>query len=169
MNNLILISKEGDRIEVTRDVAYVSQLLKDMTEEDLEADDVPLFKVSTRTLEKMIEFCKYVTENKNYKEIEKPISSKVMSDLVDDKWYSTFIDGVVGGTKDNLELDFLNDIVMMSNYMMIDPLFNLACGKIATLIKDETPENVRKVFGIEVSSEEAEELDTMINDEEPIE
>ena len=90
-------------------------------------------------------------------EIEKPLKSNKMEENVD-KWDADFID---------LEDSILYQIVTASNYLMIQPLLDLAypqflnditidhisftpsCAKIASYIKGKSAEEIRQHFHIE--------------------
>lgn len=62
-----------------------------------------------------------------------------MAELVD-PWDAEFI---------NIEnLEELFDIILGGNYLDIKSLLDLACAKVATLIKGKTPEEIRKTFNI---------------------
>ena len=55
------------------------------------------------------------------------------------EWYADFID---------VEQDFLFELINAANYMDIQPLLNLSCAKVASSIKNKTPEEIRKIFNI---------------------
>ena len=58
-----------------------------------------------------------------------------------DEWYAKFIDVE--------KMDDLIDVVVASNFLDIDPLIELSCAKLASLIKGKSAEEIRKKFGIE--------------------
>eukprot|EP00588_Corethron_pennatum_P014130 CAMPEP_0194267272 /NCGR_PEP_ID=MMETSP0169-20130528/1849_1 /TAXON_ID=218684 /ORGANISM="Corethron pennatum, Strain L29A3" /LENGTH=166 /DNA_ID=CAMNT_0039008091 /DNA_START=167 /DNA_END=667 /DNA_ORIENTATION=+ len=134
-----LVSKEGDEFKVPIEVAKVSELVKTMIEE--EGDDgeheIPLPNVKATVLAKVIDFCtRHAREPMN--EIEKPLKSGVMSDLVD-KWFAQFID---------VEQVLLFELVLAANYMDIKPLLDLSCAAVASMIKGKSAEEIRKIFNI---------------------
>jgi len=89
--------------------------------------ELPLPNVKSQVLSKVIEFCEY--HNKEpMTEIEKPLKSQVMSDVVQ-KWYADFVD---------LEQVLLFELILAANYMDIKPLLDLTCATVASMIKGKT-------------------------------
>ena len=70
-----------------------------------------------------------------------------------DKWYADYI---------NLEQEILFELIMASNYLDIKSLLELACAKVASMIKNKSIEEIRKFFNIEndfTPEEEAQIMD----------
>lgn len=88
-------------------------------------------------LGKVIEFMEHHAISP-MKEIEKPLKSADLSELVD-SWYSDFV---------NIEQDTLFDILLAANYMDVHPLLDLCSAKVASMIKGKTAEQIREDFGI---------------------
>ncbi|KAL4506019.1 hypothetical protein ABPG72_013780 [Tetrahymena utriculariae] len=133
-----LLSLEGDIIEVDEEVAKKSQLIKNMIEDTGTEDDVPIPNVKKEILLKILEYCEK-HKNDNPPEIEKPLTTSNLSELVD-PYDAKFID------IENLEQLF--EIILAANYLDIKSLLDLACAKVATLIKNKTPDEIRKTFNI---------------------
>ncbi|CAB9514571.1 phase kinase-associated protein 1 [Seminavis robusta] len=135
-----LISAEGDASPVPLAVAKMSELVKSMMDEDAEEEDIkeiPLPNVKSQVLHKVIEFCEHhLQEPMN--EIEKPLKSNAMSDVVQ-KWYAEFVD---------IEQVLLFELILAANYMDIKPLLDLTCATVASMIKGKTPEDIRTTFNI---------------------
>ena len=140
------VSKEGDSFEVPFEVAKMSELVKTMMDEDGDDDDdddgneapeIPLPNVKASVLRKVIDFCQHHrTEPMN--EIEKPLKSAVMSEVVQ-AWYADFV---------NVEQVLLFELILAANYMDIKPLLDLTCATVASMIKGKTPEEIRRTFNI---------------------
>lgn len=60
--------------------------------------------------------------------------------VVVDQWHSDYI---------NLEQEELFELIMASNYLDIKPLLELACAKVASMIKNKSVQEIRKFFNIE--------------------
>ena len=141
-----LVSQEGDKFEVPKKVATMSELVKTMIEDEDDADDdadddeqeIPLPNVKSSVLAKVIEFCNYHTENNPMQEIEKPLKSANMHDVVE-PWDANFVD---------IEQELLFELILAANYMDIKSLLDLTCAKVASMIKGKTPEEIRKTFNI---------------------
>eukprot|EP00980_Cylindrotheca_fusiformis_P028530 scaffold22607_cov123-Cylindrotheca_fusiformis.AAC.27 len=136
-----LVSKEGDSFTVPRKVADMSELVKSMMDDadddGDEAKEIPLPNVKAQVLRKVIEFCEHHLEEP-MTEIEKPLKSQNMSDVVQ-QWYASFVD---------LEQVLLFELILAANYMDIKPLLDLTCATVASMIKGKTPEEIRATFNI---------------------
>ena len=142
-NYICLISSEQTRFHVPINILYISNLISCMLEnidnENLEDDrDIPLLNVNAKCVAKIIEFMQYY-HNDKMKDIEKPLRSSNLKDIIQD-WYAEFI---------NIDEDFLFSLINAANYMDIQPLLNLGCAKVASLIKNKTPEEIRNIFNID--------------------
>ena len=123
------ISKEGDPFPVPLAVANMSELVKSMMDEDGDegVTEIPLPNVKSQVLRKVIEFCEHHLQEP-LTEIEKPLKSQVMADVVQ-KWYADFVD---------LEQVLLFELILAANYMDIKPLLDLTCATVASMIKGKT-------------------------------
>ena len=71
-------------------------------------------------------------------EIEKPLASARMKEVVSE-WDAAFV---------NIEQELLFELILAANYMDIKSLLDLTCAKVASMIKDKTPEQIRETFNI---------------------
>ncbi|OWZ19356.1 S-phase kinase-associated protein 1A [Phytophthora megakarya] len=135
-----LVSMDGDSFEVSRSVAAMSELVKTLISDDADDDEVqeiPLPNVKSPVLSKVIEFCSH-HHNNTMREIEKPLKSADMHDVVSD-WDANFVD---------IEQEILFELILAANYMDIKSLLDLACAKVASMIKGKTPQEIRETFNI---------------------
>ena len=147
-----LVSSDGSAFEVAKQVAAQSELVKVMLKpaQDEEEDDedsegenetkqeIPLPNVDAATLSKIVEFLNYHHHNGPSREIEKPLHSYNLCEVVDE-WDANFID---------IEHERLFELIVAANYMDIKSLLDLGCAKVATLIKGKSPEDIRRTFNI---------------------
>lgn len=135
-----LVSNDNQEFLVNKEIACFSKLVESMMENDDEDDnsqeeeimEIPLPRVSSKDLKKVLEFLEYRKDHK-FDEIDKPILSQNMENNLEDPWYAKFIDVK---TKD------LVGIMEASNFMDIEDLMNLSCAKMASLIKERTNEEL---------------------------
>jgi len=118
--------------------AIRSNLIKTMWQGDQTETDIPLPKVELDTLTLVVEYLKHYAMS-NPSEIKKPIQSSEMIENVDE-WDADFIDRV-GQSKDNLFR-----LILAANYMDIRDLLNLACAKVASMIKGKSPDEIRTIL-----------------------
>lgn len=137
------------------DVAKMSLLITEMMADDEDdVQEIPLANVDKVTLEKVVEYCKHhaVPGNPQPK-IDRPIRSTKMSENVgaDYRWDADFIDAVAA------DHEKLFNLVLAANYLNIELLLDLGCAKIASMLKNKTPQQVREEFGIAEPTPEEEE------------
>jgi len=131
-----LISSDGEKFQVPKKVAVLSELVRNMVEEGT-AEEVPLMDVKATVLSKVIEFCKHHVDSK-LPEIEKPLRSTNMIEMVP-AWDAAFVD---------VDQEILFELILAANYMDIKSLLDLACAKVASMIKGKSAEQIRQTFNI---------------------
>eukprot|EP00494_Astrolonche_serrata_P029128 UN29395 len=109
-----------------------------MWEGDKNETNVPLPNVKGVILKKVIEFMKYHHKNP-CKEIEKPLKSSNMNEVVSE-WDAQYVE---------VDQETLFEIILAANYMDVKPLLDLTCAKVASMIKGNTPEEIRRRFNIQ--------------------
>lgn len=136
---LVLLSSENDplRVQVPKKVAIMSELIKTMAEGDKEEKEIPLPNVKANVLENVVRYMTHHFENPA-KEIEKPLKSQNMAEVVS-TWDAEFVE---------VEQELLFELILAANYMDIKPLLDLTCAKVASMIKDKSPEEIRHTFNI---------------------
>lgn len=135
--NVTILSKEGESFTISRQQAELSELLKPFIAEDSGGEPVPVPDVSSKILKYILQFMEnYVADP--MKEIEKPLKSTIMKEVVQE-WYAEFVEGA---DKDMFEL------ILGANFMDIKPLLELTCAYTASKIKGKSPEEIRKIFDV---------------------
>lgn len=139
---ITLTSRDGTSFEVPLCVAKMSELVKTMIPEDendmTDMGSIPLPAVKDEVLSKVVSFCTHYQE-KPMDAIEKPLKSNHIAEVVGDEWYANFV---------NVPQDMLFELILAANYMNIQPLLDLTCATVASLIKGKTPEEIRQRFNI---------------------
>lgn len=136
---LELVSKDGKRFTVVYDDALISNMVKTAVEEHKDAKEVPIPSVTGAILALVVD---YMKEHKGVQPpiIEKPLRSKVMSDVCTHKWDATFIDKI-GESKQQLY-----DLILAANYMDIKCLLHLGCAKVAAMVKGQPLEKIKETL-----------------------
>lgn len=137
ISTIILVSSDNVEMTVPTKIAKMSKLVETMMEGDSDEQKIPLPNVKSNVLQKVIKFLTYHNINP-CQEIEKPLKSANMIDNVC-PFDAEFID---------LEQEFLFELILCANYMDIKSLLDLSCAKVASMLKNKTPEEIRKTFNI---------------------
>ena len=146
-----LSTMDGEVVEVDKEIACKSILVKGIVDDSGIEDEIPLHSVKKAILDKIIVYCTYIHQNAP-PEIEKPLRSNNLSDVVNE-WYANFV---------NLEQEVLFELILAANFMDIKSLLELTTAKVASMIKGKSIPETRKFFNIEndfTPEEEAQIMD----------
>jgi len=135
---LKLKSAQGDVYEVDATVASMSTLIKNMIEDSCGDEEIPLPNVKSNILQKVIEYCKHHKDTP-VEDIQKPLKSHNLVECGVSEWDNEFV---------NIEQEILFELILAANYLDIKCLLDLACAKVASMIKGKSPEEIRKKFNI---------------------
>ncbi|KNG78324.1 Skp1 family protein [Plasmodium falciparum IGH-CR14] len=143
-----LVSFEGDEFIVDKNTASMSTVIMNILEVmTAEEDTIPLPNIKTPILKKIIEYMEYHINNPA-DEIPKPLITSNLQDVVS-SWDFDFVNTDKETLYELIEVKYKQmNIIMASNYLDIKPLLDLTCGKIASMMKDKTTEEIRAEFDI---------------------
>ena len=141
-----LITKEGKEIEITKDAAVLSELLKQKINDFPDEEKFPINEVDEKMAEKVKEYLSHFNGTAP-PEIEKPLKSNNMKNVTDE-WSANFMN--------RMSFDDIISLSEAANYMGINCLLDLCSAKIASLIKDKSEEEIKKEFKIKQSFTEEE-------------
>ena len=144
-----LQSSDGQIFPVDTEIARRSITIKTMMEdlglEDKEEESVPLPNVSSDILKKVIEWMTY------HKDDSAPQPIKEDTEDDDDAWKEKEPLEIGSWDKEffeSLHLDNKFEVLKASNYLNIKGLMDIGCMTISNIIKENTIEDVRKMFNI---------------------
>ena len=140
--SIVLETSDDVQVRVPLEVAEMFVFLKSVTGDD-KIDDktiIPLPNVRSLILKKVIEFCThYLTKGQKMPRIAKPLISEDLSQCGIPAWYVDFVDQ---------EQVVLFDIILAAEYLNIEPLLNLTCAKVGSMIKGKTTDEIRIFLNI---------------------
>lgn len=140
---LIKIRTNDDHtLEVDGEDLRISNLINMLMEgvgKDEECEEIPLHNVSYRVFKKVLTFTKHYVKDP-MKTIEKPL---IDNDIPVQTWY---IDYVSVEPEKNLY-----EILEAASYLDIEPLQELLCARIASLIQGKECDELKKIFGLDYS------------------
>jgi len=134
-DNVTLVSCDGQECTVTVKVAQMSETVKHLIEDTGIENPIPLPNVTGKILTKVVEYCKHHSEN------PEPESEKKEKRTDDISPYDQEFCKVDQQT--------LFELILAANYLDIKSLLDLTCKTVANMIKGKTPEEIKKVFGID--------------------
>ncbi|KAI5066572.1 hypothetical protein GOP47_0019196 [Adiantum capillus-veneris] len=118
---------------------------------------IPLSNVTGKILAKVIEYCKFHLKSSSSS------SSSSASSAADSKSSSGLCEeDIKAFDADFVKVDqhTLFDLILAANYLNIQTLLDLTCQTVADMIKNKTPEEIRRIFNIvnDFTPEEEEEV-----------
>lgn len=136
---LTLTSSDNIKVTIDSKSAVRSYLLKNLLQDYTEENDIPMPDIKGEVLKKCVEFMIHYKDS-DPKEITRPLPSPNLFDVTDE-WDVNFISGI--------DLDSVFDIINASNYLDLKPLLDLACARIASIIKGKSASEIRSIFNLE--------------------
>jgi len=130
----------GQAAVIDVDVAKTSGTIKNMIEnrsEDELREGIQLPTISLCILNKVLEYLYH--HYKDDKSSEDTTEHEISPFSYEDGWDNDFI---------KVEQATLMELILAANYLDIPGLLHLCCGSVANMIKDKSPEQIRKTFNI---------------------
>ena len=119
----------------------MSILLSNMLEDQEDfSESIPLGKIHSKYIGKIIEYCEHYEFNKKETTILQPLVSTVPSQFITDPWECEFIC--------QFNEEELIDMIIASNYLNIPALFELCCAKVAAEYKGKDFNEIKNKYGL---------------------
>jgi S-phase kinase-associated protein 1 len=142
-SDINLPESDGNAFVICRDHLKLSKFLDDLIE-DVKYKNVPVsLKIDGKILTLILMYMSYHNNIKSRK-IDKPIKDTLKNIL--DEWDYNFIFSHL--IKNGVECKLLSEMLHYANYLEIDTLEELCAASFASLIKNKSPEEIRKIFNI---------------------
>ncbi|KAG8347193.1 Cyclin A/CDK2-associated protein [Trypanosoma vivax] len=145
----ILQSNDQPPVEfkVRREAAMMSVLLRDMLEDQGEAEAIiPIPNVSGRTLRLVIDYMEHHYNNQA-DPIEKPLKTDIKNII--SQWDCKFLYEQLLKDHDEKQHELLIDVIMAANFLNVRDLLDLTCACVANMIRGKSAEEIRTLFNIE--------------------
>ena len=156
-NNTTFISSESNCVEIRTKAAERSVFVKGYINDFPDAD-IEFSNINYNTLLKIKEYLEHY-ENSEPKKIAMPLPNNNFKECVDD-WDYNFID---------LKNEDIFEIMNAANFMAIQPLLDLSCAKIASLIKGKNEKEIRNLFNMKGDNKDNEDEISTQEDEDDME
>lgn len=137
---LSILTKDGQQLQVPSKDLEISNLIRMLSEsmEEGENEEIPLYNVSHSIFCKVLEFTSHYHKDP-MKTIPKPLRD---NHLPVQKWYTDY---VASFGKD----DSLYALLDAASYLDIEPLQDLVCARIASLIQGTECDELKTIFGLD--------------------
>lgn len=119
-------------------ISHLMQILMESFDHDSMKEEIPLYNISYAVLVKIIEFTTHYNKDP-MKQVVKPLPNN--HDLGVQTWYKQYIERLSDGE--------LHELLKGSTYMDIEPLTDLLCGQMASIIKGKEPDELKTIFGLD--------------------
>jgi len=139
-STMTLTDNFGESFVVKKTHLALSKFLADLATG--ECDKINLSRLKKGMLKYIVQYLDHHKGN-DVGIPSKPLKSKKMIDVCEDKWDAEFVDNIydVHGIK------FISNFVDGANFLIIRSLLYLICAKIASLIKGEECSKVEEILG----------------------
>lgn len=115
MTQYTLLTSDAHTFEVDENVAFMSTTLRNVIEDNVHVQEIPILNVSVAALARVIEYCKY--------------HCGVESNSSSSEWDGRFLA--------ELDQSQLFDVLMASHYLDVQGLLTLAINGIANMLQSE--------------------------------
>eukprot|EP00036_Acanthoecidae_sp_10tr_P011963 CAMPEP_0182915650 /NCGR_PEP_ID=MMETSP0105_2-20130417/455_1 /TAXON_ID=81532 ORGANISM="Acanthoeca-like sp., Strain 10tr" /NCGR_SAMPLE_ID=MMETSP0105_2 /ASSEMBLY_ACC=CAM_ASM_000205 /LENGTH=181 /DNA_ID=CAMNT_0025052529 /DNA_START=87 /DNA_END=632 /DNA_ORIENTATION=+ len=135
-----LLSSDGKEVPIPVKHAMKCNLLKNMLDDlgvDEATDAIPVEKVNGEILEKIKDYC---AKHEDDKTELTPEEETELREQPITGWDKDFID---------VPLATLFHMILAANFLDIKSMLNLTCKGVAEMIKGKSPDEIKKIFGIE--------------------
>lgn len=146
-----IVSTDNDKFPIKKEEIKLSGLLKTAFEGIDNDNQIPV-NVNSKILNFIMIYLKYhaefpVPEN-NTITVGGYLKSNIFSDVVECKWDVDFIENIVMADPDIAKSN-LFDLLNMANYMEINTLIYLSAAKVASMIKGESLDKIKKIVSLD--------------------
>lgn len=137
---LTIRTNDDQQLQVPSENLAISNLIRMLSEsmEGGKGEEIPLYNVSHSIFCKVLEFTSHY-HNDPMKTIEKPLKN---NHLPVQKWYIDYITSFGRG-------DSLYMLLDAASYLDIEPLQDLVCARIASLIQGTECDELKTIFGLD--------------------
>jgi S-phase kinase-associated protein 1 len=143
---LVLKSSDGKCFKFSRNAAKSCKTLTRMLDDQNEDDEIKLpVDCDAKTLALVIQYCEYHKDSKPAA-LPQPLQKRIDDYL--DSWDKNFIYDYLVIKGDERKHEALLDVMAAAHYFDNGDLLNLCCAKVASMIQDKKPEEIRDLFNL---------------------
>ena len=146
--DITLVSSDNVKFTLSKKAAFISKLVKEALEKDVDATEIPIPGAKGNILQLVVNYMVH-HDGQEPPIIEKPLRSKKMSEVCKDGFDSEFIDKI------GEDRQQLYDFILTTNYMDCKVALHLGCAKVASLIKGQPLEKIQGILAVDQSEANA--------------
>ena len=147
MTEITMLTSDGQKLKAKFEAMKVCKPVEEFFKDNKPDVEIPLPKVSSGALAKVIKFCEYY-QSKAVPKVEKPLKTNKLDAIFKDEFLLTFM---------NMPTPELYELLMASDFLVHKELEELIGCTIASKIVGKTVEDIRKDFTINNDLTAAEE------------
>merc|ERR1712062_87929 len=129
---------DGERFELKREYAMMSKLVKNICEGDASMTNIFVKNVDGNILKLIVKYMEH-HQGKDVTNIEWPLKSDKLAEILEDEWDVEFIN--------NMDKKTLFSAIVGANYMGIKGLLYRGVAKVAILNNGKLPEKLKQILG----------------------
>lgn len=138
--SVLLVSKQGTKFEVSKEIGKMSELIQNVIENDPDAsEEIPL-NINTEPLKCFLDYCQHYNFQKEKTTIVSPLVSCKPDEFLTDEWERKFIS--------QFDQSFILDLLEAANFLNCPALFELCCAMVAADFKAKEFEDIKKEYGL---------------------
>jgi len=137
--NINLISNDGKVFQISLKYASISPVITEAFSCDQDTEDLPT-SFSSVILGAIIDYFN-MCKGQQMALVEKPLRSKIMSEVTDAESAAYMDTFVTNNSKQELY-----NLISAANYFQIIPLLHLGCAKVAALIKGKPIDEIKSIL-----------------------
>lgn len=143
--NYCVVASDNVKFILTKDEMVFSELLKTVSNNDFKKEDIPLPSIDSSIMSKIAIYMKYHSKNP-IPENNSPdkVTSCSLKENIKCQWDVDFIENTIMGNPDTAK-ENLYSLIRAANYMDIQPLLQLGCTKIASMIKGKSLDVIKDI------------------------
>lgn len=144
-----VITSDGVKFILTKEEMNFSKLLESADNDDSKKEDVPLPSVHSDIMSQILVFMKYHSKNPipENNSPDKLISCS-FKENIKCSWDVEFIENTIMKNPETAK-ENLYSLIRAANYMDIQPLLQLACTKVASMIKGKSLDAIKDIISTE--------------------
>ena len=137
-NVFLEVGETKVKMEMTESAARMCGTISNMLDDvDDPETSIPMTNIEPGIFQKVKDYCEYYKDKKLPSTEEEILEFRIKSL---EGWDKEFV---------NVPLSVLFEMITAANFLDIQHMLNITCKSVAEMIKGKTPDDIKKIFGVE--------------------